>query len=51
MASFSLRLTVDRELAVGVQNQLLEVILFGLFQRSAGCLITQTTVNQQSQLV
>lgn len=38
-----LGLTVDGELAVGVEDQLLDVLLFGLFQRSAGRLVQNTT--------
>lgn len=41
--SRSERLTVDGELAVRVEDQLLYVILFGLFQRFAGCLVHTET--------
>lgn len=32
-------LTIDSKLAVGVKNQLLDVLLFSLFQRFAGSLV------------
>lgn len=43
---FFLRLTIDCKLAVCVKNQLLYVVLFGLFQRFAGCLVhTETHID------